>query len=358
MPAPQFKTALAEVETLRHAASITWITDPAQQTPNFRIAWNGSAWTLTDAKIGTPAALGPHLDATTLTKIPRGSSVLVELPVSAEFAATIAPQPNDPVALVSTPDVASYLLLGTAADNGIRYTWVRKDVLTLGVTVDPSTSAGTPAMCSKNSAYPIRTDWVTADAIGSEQLHEGMSTLAKIHGWLELPSPPDVDVPFPYHLRLADASGKLLPGTDVPRNADLHFVLDADKPVSLSTPQRWVYILDIDCTGAGNLLLGRYSDKKVPDLGVTDPQKSFDNPKIAFKDPPFGRETFVLLTTSQPLDDPSVLNFKAALSNANTRGASSPLQQLLESTSHATRGVDPALPPDWSVEYLQVQPVP
>jgi hypothetical protein len=185
-----------------------------------------------------------------------------------------------------------------------------------------------------------------------------MSTLAKIHGWLELPTPPEVDVPFPYNLRLADASGKLLTGTDVPRNADLHFVLAADKPIPLSTPQRWVYILDIDCTGAGNLLLGRYSDKKVPDLGVTDPQKSFDNPKIDFKDPPFGRETFILLTTSQPLDDPSVLNFKAALSENNTRGPGSPLQQLLESTSHATRGVDPALPPDWSVEYLQVQPVP
>ena len=46
----------------------------------------------------------------------------------------------------------------------------------------------------------------------------------------------------------------------------------------------------------------------------------------------------ILLSTAQPLPDPSVLNFEGVARGA-TRGAKSPLAQLLSSASGGSRGL-------------------
>ena len=73
--------------------------------------------------------------------------------------------------------------------------------------------------------------------------------------------------------------------------------------------------------------------------------------------PPFGTDTYLLLTTSTPLPDPDVLNFDG-VARGGTRGISTPLADLLQSTSSGTRGVPGEAPTDWSLQIVQTHSQP
>jgi hypothetical protein len=70
---------------------------------------------------------------------------------------------------------------------------------------------------------------------------------------------------------------------------------------------------------------------------------------------PFGVDTFVMLSTAQPLSDPFILNFEGV---SRSRGAQSPLEQLLSNTSSATRGDPGHVPTTWSVGLTTIHSVP
>jgi hypothetical protein len=67
----------------------------------------------------------------------------------------------------------------------------------------------------------------------------------------------------------------------------------------------------------------------------------------------------VLLTTAQPLSDPSVLNFEG-VARGGTRGVKSPLEQLLSSASGGTRGIgaEVEVPTNWGIETKPLRSVP
>jgi hypothetical protein len=68
--------------------------------------------------------------------------------------------------------------------------------------------------------------------------------------------------------------------------------------------------------------------------------------------PPLGTDTFILLTTSSQLPNPEVLNFEGVV-RGGSRGLSTPLDELLEATSGASRGAALTTPTDWGVQVLQ-----
>ena len=84
---------------------------------------------------------------------------------------------------------------------------------------------------------------------------------------------------------------------------------------------RWVYILDIDCHGKGSLIYPQnYSENQYPGEGDRIIQIILRHAPTLKVGPPFGVDTMILLSTAQPLPDPSVLNFEGVARGA-TRGA-------------------------------------
>jgi hypothetical protein len=68
----------------------------------------------------------------------------------------------------------------------------------------------------------------------------------------------------------------------------------------------------------------------------------------------------ILLTTSQPLPDPYVLDF-AGVARAASRGSSqSPLEKLLSNASSGTRGgvPDADIPTDWGIQIMPLRSIP
>ncbi len=103
---------------------------------------------------------------------------------------------------------------------------------------------------------------------------------------------------------------------------------------------RWVYVLDIDCHGAGTLLYPiNYTENRFPNGGANQNKFVLPHSLTLRIGPPFGVDTLILLSTEQPLPDPYVLNFEGVASRG-ARGAGSPLEQLLSNrSSGSTRGV-------------------
>ena len=76
---------------------------------------------------------------------------------------------------------------------------------------------------------------------------------------------------------------------------------------------------------------------------------------------PFGLDTILLISTSEPLSDPYSLNFKGVASRGGISRPQSPLERLLSNTSSGTRGLDlQEVPTDWSVSIsgLKSEPAP
>jgi hypothetical protein len=74
---------------------------------------------------------------------------------------------------------------------------------------------------------------------------------------------------------------------------------------------------------------------------------------------PLGTDTYLMLTTSTPLANPSALEFTGVV----TRGEKSikamdPLEDLLDSTSAGSRGTTRGAPTNWSVQMVHAQSVP
>ena len=233
-------------------------------------------------------------------------------------------------------------------------------------------------MCSSDSPYPPRTNWLplgtTADSLAktSETLTEYADRLARVRSWLELPAPPSgASEAFPYRLALKQVGlvsndkqsdkGLIQDGTVV--EGDTYgLVLRAEGKITASTPRRWVYVLAIECSGEGQLLYprsgeGNFLPEKGPDAKAWPPEIDLSGKTGAFSiGSPFGIDTYILLTTADQIADLSAFNFSGVL-QASRGGPKSPLAQLLGNASANARGVNPAVPVNWSVQYMPIRSV-
>ena len=123
---------------------------------------------------------------------------------------------------------------------------------------------------------------------------------------------------------------------------------------------RWIYILDIDCHGKGSLVYPLNStENQYPGEGDTGQQVILRQAPTLKVGPPYGVDTLILLSTAQPLPDPTVLNFDGVARGA-TRGAKTPLEALLSSASGGTRGLgaEVEVPTNWGIETQSLRSVP
>jgi hypothetical protein len=382
-PAPEaaVERAVAEFGKLRRDPAIDWLDDPTAGAPTHVVSWNGAAWMLETSPATRPAVLGAEPTAAGVKSLlPPKARLLVRLPPTANLltAIPLGDPDHSAVETATAPAGAHYWFWGKIADSGPVYAWLLPD----------STEASVRDAAGGNRAsgslpLPIRSDWVKLPpdpdgvrAAGAELTKKAL-LLARIRTWLTLQSPPSQQT-FPYHLAFRQVAGGALgafkDSGDFKEGEQYKLYLRAD-PSALaaggSLAPRWVYVFVIDHFGDGTRIFpapGRGNEgNRLPYAQVGDKPDfqpllplSGESPEADFEiGSPFGVDTYFLLTSDNPIDNPEVLHFEGVRTEAGARGASDPLTSLLSSASSMTRGAVPRpVPALWSIETLTFRSVP
>ncbi|UCE04056.1 MAG: caspase family protein [Candidatus Latescibacterota bacterium] len=350
-----------ELSNLRKSDMLRWIEDPTEETPTHVVRWVDSAWVLTTPEGNVD--LGPNPSAESVREILSPNvetSFFLQLPPPRELVAGLALGPAGTTGAIEvTPDPARahYLLVGRGAGPELQYAWILPNV--------------TRSQAQQCSPLAVRSEWCSASYASASveqaahRLRELAIRLAVIRGWLELEAPPD-DGLFPYRLTLksadSDASPDLEPMDSTPtafEGQSFQVVLQADADaLSQGLQQRYVYVFALDSAGRSVLLFPRNrsnADNLVPRSGMTsDPVEEIPLLGTQFTiSAPFGIDTFLLLSTRQPIPDPGVLE-----GGRVTRGSATALSRLLSQVATGTRGITPATQMDWSIQRLSIRTVP
>lgn len=362
-PAGLSQSAVNAAADQVRAAGVATVSDPAEEPWTHLVAWDGAYWTLQRAGDAKSTPLGATLTAAALKQnVPSNARLWVNLPPPQELAAKLdLHTENSMVQGVTNVANADYVLAGSLSATGPTWAWYHKTEFVKGPP-DPNAPKHSPG-CSGTSNYPVRTDWVAiADAAGlaeaTDKLNEYASRLAKLAGWLRLPASPDSSGDEFYRLAFqrVDDSNPLSQGQAVKQGEKIKLLLTSSSRV---LEKRWVYVLDIDCRGNGNLVYPlHYSENRFPNDATDQRTIALPGGPTLKVGEPFGLDTILLISTDEPLADPYSLNFKG-VSTRGARQASSPLEQLLSNTSSGTRGFDlEPVPTSWSVSVsgLQSQP--
>lgn len=346
---------------MTRASGMTSVDDPtAADAPLHMLQWGGDSWQLVSPD-GAISPVGKEPAAAAVTKIVGRAAgatpaLLVNLPLPAEAAAALdlgATSSNEAIELSASATGADYVLVGRrSAAGGVEYAWVR-----------PAATTADAA----NMALPARTDWVTADDPASlaAQLREQAVRLAVLRGWLRLEPPADRGQ-FPYHISLKNAAtGELRTAGPVRDREQYQVVLTLDEAMARGPfERRFVYVFAIDSHGRSTLLFPASGagavENRLPVAVNEDGSLPKEIPLRSFTvAPPFGVDTFMMLTSATQLPNPSVLEGDPVRTrSAGPPAADDPLSRLLRRTSTATRGVDAPVPADWSFERLTIQSVP
>lgn len=286
-------TRIALARRLAAAASrhaIRWTDDPTESTPTHLLRWGGSAWEL----IG-PDGGRTHLATAEagLATIPPGSSLFVQFPAPSGIA-------TEDLAVVARAEDADYVLAGRYARGKLSYAWVR------------------PAMRNadrRRSALPIRTAWVSSAAA----LNDAVPRLRRLHAWQTLHSPPGTP---PYGLAVKRDGAFVRDGT-LAGGERYEVVLRA---TSAAARPRYVYAFVIDSHGAGTLLFPR--DGSVENRFSGGGDVILATVEVA---PPYGIDTYVLLTTEEPLPNPWILSWEGVRAGLGTVAAWSIERVIFES---------------------------
>jgi hypothetical protein len=125
---------------------------------------------------------------------------------------------------------------------------------------------------------------------------------------------------------------------------------------------RWVYVLVIDRDGNVDVLFpsaGSNTGNHVPAMDSAPPAAiELTSQNFDFTiGPPFGLDTYILLTSKEELD-PKLFPAQGVRTESATRGGGSPLASLFGNIGN-TRGASAnvAVPTTWSVQSLTIQSV-
>jgi hypothetical protein len=361
---------LSELES----SGVTIVSDPTAPLPRAsgalrQIWWLNGAWRLLPGRPGQAAELGRSLDAQRLRQIAgsaaSGTALYVNFPLPAKDAAKLDlgdGTANDAVRVESQPDKPKkdqYILAGKWTGTGFEYAWVRP-----GVTEDDQGATN----------LPVRTDWVpAADADCMDNLRKKALTLNRIYGWVTLDVPGGGagggDFPYRLALRKAGTTASLVPGRDVTTEGERYKIWLTANPEEVAAiaktgriAPRWVYVIAIDRDGnTGVVIPGGQSNvgnhvpgDEAPPAEIQMTSEPYDF-SIA---PPFGLDTYLLVTSEEELD-PRIFPAQGVRTRSASRGAGNPLADLIQNigVSGRSRGVEKPVPTTWSVQKVTFRSV-
>jgi caspase domain-containing protein len=414
LSASQIQEVADELSKIRTSDKVQWVYDPTEEVATHVISYAENAWQLTGPE-GKSAQLGAQPTAETVLKLLSATaqskpSLFVYLPPSGEVRKKIKlgeGTAKSAIVVTSTHEEALYFLVGRWTPENIEYAWV----LATATQGDSRNLNNKPR--SESLALPPLTDWVnlnparavnvnatTTEKDPITRLENTALRLGKIKGWLSLTSPaPSRGHIFPYHLLITDSAGaEIKDGSKLVECGVYKLFLVAEPRTLNPLPQpRHVYILGIDKYGNSELIYGEGNDSnswpKKADLELGKPPSTIPLPNADFivlgpqgrcgndgDNKPYGPgslgpETYILITTEDPLPQPELLGFdgvrsprtiaqeKARMEEARKkRGERSgpgaeDLQNLLTAiggTSFTTRGPTSL---NWSVQQLSFRSV-
>jgi hypothetical protein len=380
--------SLSEVEDAVAAvtgAHLTLPNDPSRDPWTYHLYWDATHWTLhahskpasgTRPKPELPVDLGAKLTSKALSRVPAESVVWFDPPLPREAVQGLLPlpaadAPKLAARLTNDRDKAVYVIGSKLTEsepsgNTVSYAWYKRS----DVDNEVQTPKGMGPGCSPGSSYPLHTEWIdqpTPDSTAAA-LTKYAINLAKLNGWFLLQSSPlSEHQQFPYTLALRQVNG----GPDIGQNgktpAGYYDLYLTGHPTEDTKPQ-WVYVLSFDCQGHGSVVWPYDAPPDAPPDIISQRPKMFpvdDASKLAAEimlpgypfpvKPPFGTDTYMLLTTSTPLHDYHALAFDRLVSKGVT---DNPLEELLDDTSGGTRSAGEPIPTDWGVWAMQVQSAP
>ncbi|MEH0154222.1 caspase family protein [Limibacter armeniacum] len=251
------------------------------------------------------------------------------------------------IELLSSPKGANYLLAGKADDNGkLYYSWVQTE-------------------SSPDSPFPPRTSWVQQlgdTDITFANLYAEAERLSRISAWLTLESPPNV-ASFPYKLALKNAdTGEIVEDGGAVQDGDIYgFVLQKDRILfhEWNRRHRFLYVFGIDNDGNMKLFYPRYTSIENNTKTLVYQNRSFLDeiqlgPVKTFQvSPPFGIDTYILLSSAEPIDDPQILEDYRQMRTVST---DNPLLKLFKNNLIGTRGASDEVttPTNWQLERIQI----
>jgi hypothetical protein len=356
----QVKAAGEEFFKLKNDPKIEWIIDPSKVSATHTVFFNEGTW-----YIGTPDnkshALGSNPKANDIKKFLVGNNIklCISLPPYAGLLDEIEKhyKDNTSVKIVSSPANANYYLAGRVYNNQVQYAFIM------------------PCINSNDSAYvstmPIRTDFIQVngsnDALHIDTLAEYTFVLAKIKIWLALSGPSDGASNFPFYLALKNSkTNRIITAGDVVDGETYGLVLVADKAniVNWDGSKRYVYVFSINADGSTKLFYGGMGvENKMPRLNdnneVPDYMPLGRQPLFKVTSP-YGVDTYVILTTDEPITNPEMLESKGVRSNDPQRGEAKGKKTWADMFANAgstARGAGDIAPTNWSVVRVSVRSI-
>jgi hypothetical protein len=325
------------------ALGLFWVSDPTAESPTHVLRWLESGWQLVTPG-EKPFDLGNRpTDEQVLRRLPRGARFFLQLPIPAAQAQSFEIGPgtlNDGIEPAAEPAGATVLLVGRWFQDRVEYAWLRPD------------SAPT---ASRPSGLPTATPWRPLPKADENLLRGDLYHLRKLHGWLALDSPPQGD--FAYRLALESArDSAFLPEGDTLRRGELYYLTLRARPGfdPKRVRSRYLYAFSIDSEGNSTLLFGSKSDLNHIPFDLDEPAPSSirlgEEPLVRVV-PPYGRDSYFLLTSNEPLPNPGVLEYRGF----RRRGpiGRTPLEELLSLTGGTgRRNANLITPVGWSIEHL------
>jgi hypothetical protein len=333
--------------------NVRWIKDPIDITPTHLLRRGKRDWEL----------LGPsgHIDylgseptdaIAGIAKIPAASTLFVQFPAPAKMIDGIdigSGDDHEGIQPTDRADEADYILVGRYSNSRLAYAWLR------------------PAMGSTDHriiVLPLSSAWRekghrddTLRDVGTA-LRETVLRLRKIHAWHLLESPAKGRFGYRLYLRREKDDQWVNDGTVIGGEKYSLFLRAFIPPVR---PQpRFVYVFTIDSHGNSFLLFGRNSVENRFPRALSSGQTTLPadislGPTFDIV-PPYGVNTYFLLTTDEPLSNPFILQWEGVHS-----GAAEPqtaLEELLPFTGSGSRGPRPATPSTWSIDRVIYEAVP
>jgi hypothetical protein len=369
----QLKMAVTELRRQITSTAFELVDEPNLKGGQNIIFAEGAAgkteWKLRTEK-GSIVSLGPRPSAAVVARaLPQGRGakpkVFINLPPTIELrqAAAAAFGSNSSVVMAVKREMALYELVGRVNDrSALEYSWLLKSAMQNGAVRDTG-----------NTTLPPLTDWVNGrtDSDVALSLKNLGERLAKIRGWLSLPSPIAVGSPeFPYRFEIRPRnkpSKKIIESGDTMYGDWEYDMFLVATPESLKDNTRllsefWVYILDIDVNGNGTYLditggseryAGLSFDPLDPPTEIPLMPKEGNPLEIRT---PYGSDTFIVIVTDRSIDR-TRLQFAGVRDQEGNQksGDSNPLDGLLKDMGVDVTSRGYSTPDKWSVQKIIVK---
>jgi hypothetical protein len=321
------------------ARHLTWVIDPTTRNADYLLRHGATGWELLSRRGEAKRLANDAAALHAIAELPRGASLFVQLPATTALVSGIGDEAV--IERVAAED-ADYVLTGRFDRRKVEYAWVRPNVSRRDAQVAP---------------LPVHSVWITDT--GSDTalaLRDRALRLHKIQAWSLLESPPRSR--WPYTLVLRNARDQAVVAKGNVTGGDTYSLELHAPPGTSHVSRRHVYIFAIDSYGQSALLFplsGSVENHFPLATGAAPPPAIPLNAKVEIA-PPYGTDTYMLLTTDEPLADPSILQWDGVRGTPpETRTA---LARLLALTSSRRRGTRVVTPATWSIERVVLESIP